>query len=453
MAVLRLPPWRLRGRDELQRLLEPVTTFGELPLWQGSGAAAGAKAFSNVFALPCMRGGPDEQTICAAVKRWAMESLDMATLLQPLALGGVHEFSAAECRRVLAASFVGNVADTMSDAKRNQGGLNFSKLVRDCALDAESICAHKLAALLLYFAAGLALEGTADDERLVRFERLACPPLAEFEAVLTAEEAAGARPVWSDVVSLHDGGMEAAADATAFVNFANADFGYGCFIPSCTQEEILQMACPEFNVGMLLLGRMGEDEVVNVRGCRRYSTYAGYLHTYTCTGSLVAGAASPVVLHDVLTLDACTTQHFRRDRQLRDLRKAYASFAALGPGAVVSTGRWGCGVFGGLPAHKFAQQAVAARLAGVRLRFSTFGTPDGCDVVLGALQASGASVPFAFESLLRCADRRAFEESFVPMLKRPATPTAGAAGEAEGEPASFPLVRRFPRNRCHKDRT
>ena len=91
------------------------------------------------------------------------------------------------------------------------------------------------------------------------------------------------------------------------------------------------MACPEFNVGMLLLGRMGEDEVVNVRGCRRFSTYSGYQHTYNCTGSLVAEAASPVVLHDVLTLDACTTQHFRRDRQLRDLRKAFASFAALGP--------------------------------------------------------------------------------------------------------------------------
>ena len=216
MAVLRLPPWRLRGRDELQQLLEPATTFGQLPLWQGSDAAAGATAFSHVYALPCMRGGPDEQTLCAAVKRWAMESLEMPPLLQPLELGGVHEFSAAECRRVLAAAFVGNVADTMSDAKRNQGGLNFSKLVRDCALDAESICAHKLAALLLYFAAGLALEGTADDERTVRFERITCPPLADFEAMLTAEEVAGTRPEWSEVVSLHDGGMEAALTAAEF---------------------------------------------------------------------------------------------------------------------------------------------------------------------------------------------------------------------------------------------
>ena len=42
------------------------------------------------------------------------------------------------------------------------------------------------------------------------------------------------------MVLLHGEVMEAAPRATAFVNFANAQFGYGCFINSCTQEEILQ---------------------------------------------------------------------------------------------------------------------------------------------------------------------------------------------------------------------
>ena len=78
-------------------------------------------------------------------------------------------------------------------------------------------------------------------------------------------------------VALHDAAMEAIPDATGFVNFANAIFGYGEFIASCTQEEIIQVCCPEFNVGMLLLGVMADGEVVNVRGCRRYSRYSGYL--------------------------------------------------------------------------------------------------------------------------------------------------------------------------------
>ena len=57
----------------------------------------------------------------------------------------------------------------------------------------------------------------------------------------------------------------------------------------------------------------------------------------------------------------------------------------------ITAGRWGCGVFGGVPAHKFMQQLVAARFAGCDLRFSTFGTPDGCDELLLAVQLAGAA--------------------------------------------------------------
>jgi hypothetical protein len=144
------------------------------------------------------------------------------------------------------------------------------------------------------------------------------------------------------------------------------------------------VCCPEMNIGMLFIGCMREDEVVNVRNCRRFAAYAGYLHTFHCTGS-AAGAP----LADVLTIDACMQRHFSAENVLRDTRKAYTSFAALAsvppvsalPGSrkrpvtaaatpSVSTGRWGCGVFGGTPAHKFAEQMCAAGLAGVSLQFS-----------------------------------------------------------------------------------
>ena len=57
---------------------------------------------------------------------------------------------------------------------------------------------------------------------------------------------------------------------------------------------------------------------------------------------------------------------------LRDVQKAALAFAGQ---KVISTGRWGCGVFGGTPAHKFVQQLVAAMLSGSQIHFSTFGTP------------------------------------------------------------------------------
>jgi hypothetical protein len=44
-------------------------------------------------------------------------------------------------------------------------------------------------------------------------------------------------------------------------------------------------------------------------------------------------------------------------------------------------------VFGGTPAHKCAQQLVAAAITGAELQFSTFGTPDGCDDLLAGVLA------------------------------------------------------------------
>ena len=88
---------------------------------------------------------------------------------------------------------------------------------------------------------------------------------------------------------------------------------------------------------------------------------------------------------------------------------------ADGP-VIVSTGRWGCGAFGGLAAHKFALQVLAARLAGVHLRFSTMGSPDGCDAVRDAMLRSDASVADAWSLLLRCDRRETFERAFCSGL-------------------------------------
>ena len=53
-----------------------------------------------------------------------------------------------------------------------------------------------------------------------------------------------------------------------------------------TQEEILIVCCPEFLIGLLFIGEMDQDIVVNVYGCRRFTKYTGYLTTYKCEGYL-----------------------------------------------------------------------------------------------------------------------------------------------------------------------
>lgn len=326
---------------------------------------------------------------------------------------GVTErrFTAAQCRNLLANGLINNLRDTTRHLKdkRNQGGINFTRLYGNYTI--HNVGVQKLAALLVYFRAQLD-EGVDDEDngRVITFETIKGPDLRSFETTLHACDVVLV-PEDTDVVRIHDGPMEE-PDAEAFVNFANSNFGYGRFIASCTQEEILQMCCPEFNVGMLFIGTMEDDEVVNVLNCRRYSKYTGYLDTIQCTG--------PVEEHSVqhiLTLDACINDHFKMSNILRDIRKAFTSFVALPEGSRVSTGKWGCGVFGGVPAHKFMQQVIAARAAGVQLRFSTFSDPVGCDKLLKALQSSKTTVAQAMYLLAKCKNRETFVEDALTHLR------------------------------------
>ena len=59
------------------------------------------------------------------------------------------------------------------------------------------------------------------------------------------------------------------------MNFANPNYGYGKFIRSYTQEEIILMCCQEFTVGMLFIGKMKDNEVVHIYGVRCFYKYTG----------------------------------------------------------------------------------------------------------------------------------------------------------------------------------
>jgi hypothetical protein len=416
------------------------------------GGGPGAAAAKNAAGAQPTRGRPDVSLLPRlfdAIGRWALAALAAPGAEQwmeaPWAAGGGarrRAFTAAECRGVLANVLLLNAGDPVGRAghkpRSKCGGLRLDR----CMLFCPGVGAHKLAALLQYFATGLELEGTADDAREVVFERRAghCD-LAAFRAEVLAAPPPSV-PL-AAAIALQPGGMEAAVGTTqAFVNFANPVFGYGEFIPSCTQEEILQVCAPEFNVGMLFIGNMAPHEVVAVHGCRRYAAYTGYLHRFEFAGRWEADGGG---VQSILTMDACTQGHFRERSVLRDVQKAALCFRGL---RSVSTGRWGCGVFGGTPAHKFAQQLAAAALSGERpasLQFSTFGTPDGCDAVLAAVAAAeaGRGRPISAGQLLTAllACEGCTQQNFVPRFVSALAPTAAAAAATDAvwtsEPSAF----------------
>lgn len=345
-------------------------------------------------------------------------------------------FTAEECRGLLANALLMNVHDTSSDLKQFKGGLDFAAMI--CAND--SVAMGKLACLLQYFETSRAEEasGRFDGAREVLVSRRCAQAagvgsdLDEFKAWL--ENACDSSPACgADQVVLHDEVMEA-VQADAFVNFANANFGYGKFIASCTQEEIIQVCCPEFNVGMLLEGMMTDEEVVVVHGCRRFSCYTGYADRFCYTGPWTQQPA----VQDIVTLDATTCAHFSEAMVLRDVRKAYLGFMGC---RCVSTGRWGCGVFGGMPSHKFAQQILAACLAGCAIQLSTFGTPDQCDEVLAAIIEARPSKRQLLKALLQASAAKregiihagGFVSRFIALLpEAPAAEAGGGGAVADG---------------------
>jgi poly(ADP-ribose) glycohydrolase len=357
------------------------------------------------------------------IRRWALEGLRdeplvsrLTHLQSPELLGAstkaCRTITAKQARMVLANAFLGNCTDVMEQYKDRQGGLNFNNLFREYS----RVGPAKAECLLIYFQACATLEGTDDDARKIIFERIRFTPLqvdASF-VMLAAERFVG------QGVNIHSGPMESPS-ASGFCNFANSNFGYGRVIDSCTQEQILEVCCPEFMIGMLFIGKMQDDEVVNVQGVRRFATYSGYLNSFCCTGPINDNNASNI--QTILTMDACSQRHFSETNLVRDSSKAYYSFqeharnSVAGQFPVVSTGKWGCGIFGGVPAHKMVQQVLAANLAGVDLEFSCFGSYDECDKVLAAMYTNKPTAVQVMQLLRVCTNRGSFAKDAVRYLR------------------------------------
>lgn len=143
----------------------------------------------------------------------------------------------------------------------------------------------------------------------------------------------------------------------AFVDFANRRIHIHRIIPSLTQEEVIFSCCSEMMILLLMTETLADDEYVVARNVWRHSHYSGYLDTFKWEGPL---AKEKMHLEEILAIDAVTGNHY--GQSVRDMRKCYACFVAC-QSPSISTGRWGCGVFGGDPTHKMLQQMMCAQLA------------------------------------------------------------------------------------------
>ncbi|KAJ1548142.1 hypothetical protein HK405_004123 [Cladochytrium tenue] len=320
-------------------------------------------------------------------------------------------FSAKDIHALLANAFLLNLND-MSKAIPDTGSLSFLHLYSSRS----PVARERILCLLQYFYHNATHPSAAADleAREIVYERVF------FGRAGDGIEAARDALVPAAQVRVATGGMEEPR-AGSFVDFANEMIHIHCVIPSATQEEVLFSACPEAFPAIVLFHTLLNDEVALIRSVRRHSAYTGYLDTFTFAGEYSAASKADLV-ETILVLDAVCWNHFDTACVQRDVRKAYEAFSAYlkaspvaggggdsradyysdsgagGSGAAagtnttgdrtlsISTGHWGCGVFGGDKSHKFVQQLLAFSAAcaalppraarAATLHYSSFGEAD-----------------------------------------------------------------------------
>jgi poly(ADP-ribose) glycohydrolase len=183
-----------------------------------------------------------------------------------------------------------------------------------------------------------------------------------------------------------EGGVEDSAGA-AQVDFANRFLGGGVLTGGCVQEEIRFSVCPELFAALPLCPMMAEHEAIRLHGAERFAKLDGYGFSISFGGDVQDPAPClPDGTVDV-TLIAIDAIDLRREPDpnlqfqpswlRREADKALVGFGGARPPprapALVATGHWGCGGFGGDHALKAVLQWLAASAAGVGLRYHTYG--------------------------------------------------------------------------------
>ena len=182
-------------------------------------------------------------------------------------------------------------------------------------------------------------------------------------------------------INIHSKSMDTPEIETqSIVDFANMDFQTGQIIPSATQEEILFSTRPEMFIAMFICQRIYENEIIVISGANKLFEYEGYSYNFKFVKINYDSYNNDNNLNkSVLALDATMFDHYLPKSIIQDISKfytacEYCSKEYNNPG--ISTGSWGCGVFGCDKAHKFLQQLICAKANNVKLSFSTFGNED-----------------------------------------------------------------------------
>lgn len=190
------------------------------------------------------------------------------------------------------------------------------------------------------------------------------------------------------LMSVLDEGLIEDKENTLHVDFANKYIGGGILSSGAVQEEIRFLCCPDMIVSLLLVPKMRMNEAILISGAPKVSSYTGY------SRNLKFDPTPPVeelrmdrfgrfetemVAIDAIEFSANAEQQYRKECIDRELMKAFVGFYNPSHDQTpkpVSTGNWGCGVFGGDIYLKSMIQLMAASVNNRAVIYHTFRNKD-----------------------------------------------------------------------------
>ncbi|CAF1354956.1 unnamed protein product [Adineta steineri] len=276
------------------------------------------------------------------IARWASDHAQSNSVI-PLQAGTTAcvTYTSNQARYILANAFFLNTTT-------GYGSIDFIDIYH---VPFDRVAIERIRCLIEYFRLSSQQEKDDNDHRIISIERYSYgEELLDWKKQLVS--------IQESKINVFIDRMEASEEAHGFVDFANKKIHIHSIMPSATQEEILFSCCPEAFLAILVCDTLRSDEIVILRGCKRFVDYSGYGETFKFVGSHLNYNSTNI--QDILIMDACLSNHFSQYHIDRDLGKVWAAFSKA-KNEIIVTGNWGCGVFGGDPTFKFLQQAMYSK--------------------------------------------------------------------------------------------
>ena len=168
-------------------------------------------------------------------------------------------------------------------------------------------------------------------------------------------------------------------------NFANKYLGGGCMNEGCVQEEILLLIYPEILVARAFVKKMDNIQSISMSGIEQFSNYTGYASTLKFGGYYIDqnkfennSFQSLMIAVDALPVYSTNLDQFNFSHSFREFIKFLTGLQGNSSQILnfqfnsCSTGKWGCGAFGGNVFIKFLIQFLACLFADIEFNFSCF---------------------------------------------------------------------------------